>query len=174
MEKVNITELFTINGSANVDKIRLTEGELNDVDALPYVTRTEKNNGVSGYCFPMKGKVNPGGVITMALDGSTGSTFYQHHEYLSGQNIWVLKPTNKVGELTPEIALYLVASIRKAVKAYTYNLSLTKTRLKNINIYVPMTPEGNLDRDSIQKRMESIRNINLIKNIPENRYQILD
>src|SRR5699024_5073369 len=103
------------------------------------------------------GKVNEGGVITLALDGSTGSTFYQHYPFLSGQNIWVLTPNReKFTEWNPLIALFCVTSISKAVEAYTYNLSLTKTRLKNIQINLPLNSDGTVAVQAIEETMDEI------------------
>ncbi|MGW9168126.1 restriction endonuclease subunit S [Agromyces sp. NPDC055658] len=174
MQKVPLIDFFDISASLQDDKINFQEAELNDVDALPFVSRTARNNGVTGYCQPREGKINEGGVITLALDGSTGSTFYQHHAFLSGQNIWLLKPKPElIGEMTPTVALYLVATIRKAVAAYTYNLSLTKTRLQKVLIALPVTPEGLLDREFVEREMSRVRHLGLLEELPDERYQIL-
>ncbi|MFT3797882.1 restriction endonuclease subunit S [Microbacterium sp.] len=174
MDKYPLVKFFDIAAALQDDKINFQGAELNDVDALPFVSRTARNNGVTGYCEPRDGKVNDGGVITLALDGSTGSTFYQHHRFLSGQNIWLLKPKPEmVGVMTPTIALYLVATIRKAVVAYTYNLSLTKTRLQKVQIALPVTEEGVLDHAFIKDAMSRVRHLDLLDGLPDERYQIL-
>ena len=174
MEKVDLTDFFTISASLQDDKMRFIEASINDVDALPFVSRTARNNGVTAYCLPKEGKINPGGVITLALDGSTGATFYQHYPFLSGQNIWVLTHNeSKFPEWNPQIALFCVASISKAVAAYTYNLSLTKTRLKNIQIKLPLGAKGNVDIQAIEDAMSAVRHVELLKELPEERFQIL-
>ncbi|MEA9984943.1 restriction endonuclease subunit S [Subtercola sp. RTI3] len=174
MEKIKLTELFTIESSIQDDKINFQIADINDVDALPFISRTARNNGITDYCSPRAGMVNKGGAISLALDGSTGSTFYQHHDFLSGQNIWLLRPiVAKVPDFSPRVALYLVSSIRKAVSAYTYNLSLTKTRLQKISINVPLTAAGTVDADWIRTEMFGLRHIELLDELPEERYQIL-
>lgn len=174
MDKVKLTDFFAISASIQDDKINFAEAELNDIDALPFVARTARNNGTTGYCVPRIGKVNEGGVLSLALDGSTGATFYQRHAFLSGQNIWLLKPRpSKIALLTPEVALFLVTTIRKAVTAYSYNLSLTKTRLQKITIKVPVDSEGMLDVALIHKMMSEVRHIGLLDELPDERYQIL-
>jgi len=174
IKKVKLTDLFSIESSLQDDKINFDVADINDIDALPFVSRTAKNNGVTDYCSPRAGKINKGGVITLALDGSTGSTFYQHHDFLSGQNIWILRPVpERVTDFSPRVALYLVSTITKAVSAYTYNLSLTKTRLKNISINAPMNDDGTLDVTWILREMNNLRHIGLLDELPEERYQIL-
>lgn len=105
-------------------------------------------------------------------DGSTGSTFYQYHKFSSGQNIWILKHKEQyLKKLTPVIAMFLITSIRLAVKDYTWNLSLTKSRLKNINIILPVRHDESIDVEYIQKRMETIRNIGMIRHISDKRLE---
>ncbi|MFJ2618215.1 restriction endonuclease subunit S [Glutamicibacter sp. NPDC087344] len=174
MQRVPLIDFFEIKSSLQDDKINFTDADINDVDSLPFVSRTARNNGVTAYCETVAEKVNSGGVITLALDGSTGSTFYQHHSFLSGQNIWLLIPNkDRIGELTPQIALYLIASIRKAVSSYTYNLSLTKTRLNKIQLILPLTIDSKLDRKAVVDAMSQVRHVELIEEVPEERYQIL-
>ena len=104
-----------------------------------------------------------------SLDGSTGATFYQHHPFCSGQNIWILRPKPEmIQDFDQFIALYLVASIRKAVRNYTYNLSLTKSRLLKVEVLVP-TVDGRFDADLARQRIKALRNSSLIESIPFHR-----
>lgn len=173
VKKVQLVDYFEIVPSRQIDKMNTTEADTNDIDAVPFLSRSDRNNGMSGYVEKMEGKLNVGGCISVALDGSTGATFYQHHPFMSGQNIWLLKPYQaRFSGFDPFIALYCVASIRKAVKHYTYNLSLTKTRLKNISIFLPVHNDGKVDTNYIKDEMMKLRHANLIETIPIERYQI--
>lgn len=170
MKKVPLTEYFDIIAPIQDDKINFTQAEKRKKNGIPFLGRSAANNGIVGYVEKRPGFVNEGNVITIALDGSTGATFYQYHNFSSGQNIWILKQKEKyLKEMTPEIAMFIITSIRKAVEGYTWNLSLTKTRLQNIKIYLPVTGEGSVDTDYIHKRMSGIRNISFIKNIQKER-----
>jgi len=173
IRKVQLIDYFEIVPSKQIDKMNTVEADVNDIDAVPFLSRSDRNNGMSGYVEPMEGKLNAGGCISVALDGSTGATFYQHHSFMSGQNIWLLKPyLARFGCFDPFIALYCVASIRKAVKHYTYNLSLTKARLKNISIFLPVGENDVVDTAYIQSEMRKVRHADLIETIPTERYQI--
>ena len=159
-------DFFEIVPSRQIDKMNTVEADINDVDAVPFLSRSDRNNGMSGYVMPIAKKVNEGGCISVALDGSTGATFYQHHPFMSGQNIWLLMPrADRFPQFDPAIALYCVASIRKAVKHYTYNQSLTKTRLRNIYIFLPVDGAGRVDTTAINDAMKEVRHMNLIEEI---------
>ena len=134
-KKVKLIDFFDILPTKQDDKINFILSNKKNPKAVPFVGRTNSNNGVVDYALPKKNMINKANVITIALDGSTGSAFYQHINFLSGQNIWILRPKkNKFKKFNPLIGFFCVTSIRKAVVNYSYNLGLTKTRLSNISI----------------------------------------
>ena len=168
-KKVNIIKYFEIKQVIQDDKINFEIVNRDNKEAIPFLGRSSTNNGIVGYVKKREGFVNNGGKITIALDGSTGATFYQHHDFSSGQNIWELKPLGEFfEELSPVIYLYLVTSIRKAVTEYSWNLSLTKKRLSNINIILPLQDNSDkVDTNFIKKQMNRIRNVSYLMNIPQ-------
>lgn len=170
--KVPLNKYFEIISPKQDDKINFNVIDGDKSNGIPFLGRSAVNNGIVDYVVERQGFINEGKVITIALDGSTGSTFYQHHNFSSGQNIWILKPNSTyIKEMSPEIAMFLITSIRIAVKDYTWNLSLTKKRLNNINIFLPLKDDECLDSEYIKMRMHKIRNIGMIKNIREERYE---
>jgi hypothetical protein len=87
-----------------------------------------------------------------------------------GQNIWILNPkTDVINDFDQYVAIYLVASIRKAVASYSYNLSLTKTRLLKVDILVPVVNDLEVDVQAMRDCVTTLRNAELIENIPEER-----
>jgi Type I restriction-modification system methyltransferase subunit len=170
---MSLTDYFEIISAKQNDKMNTVSGDLEDKKTVPFIGRKAMNNGVSGYVNLDKNSFNEGTVLTIALDGSTGSTFYQHHNFCSGQNIWLLKPKDSVlknGSFTPVVALYLATTISKAVTEYSYNLSLTKGRLEKIKILLPLNQEGNLSIDEIEYVMSGQTNIEYLYNVPDERY----
>lgn len=171
LTKVSLVKYFDIKSAIQDDKINFNVTSINDKDSVPFLGRSSSNNGIVDYVEERRTFVNNGNCITIALDGSTGSTFYQYHKFCSGQNIWILNPKKEyLNELTPTVAMFLITTIRIAVKNYTYNLSLTKTRLSNINIYLPINKDETINVEYINKQMSELRNINMIESINENRY----
>jgi hypothetical protein len=166
----SIGSLFDVKATIQGDKITFEKASLFDREALPFLGRSGLNNGVVGYVNAELSKINLGKVITIALDGSTGATFYQHHPFCSGQNIWILNPkTDVINDFDQYVAIYLVASIRKAVASYSYNLSLTKTRLLKVDILVPVVNELEVDVQAMRGCVTTLRNAELIGDIPEER-----
>jgi hypothetical protein len=166
----SIGSLFDVKATIQGDKITFEKASLFNLEALPFLGRSGLNNGVVDYVKADLSKINPGKVITVALDGSTGATFYQHHPFCSGQNIWILIPkTDIISVFDQYVAIYLVASIRKAVASYSYNLSLTKTRLLKVDILVPVINEIEVDVQAMRDCVTSLRNAELIDHIPEDR-----
>lgn len=166
-----LTDYFTILPTKQKDKIQVQLASVMNPDAIPFVGRKATNNGISDYIEYDSSCINDGGVLTLALDGSTGATFYQHHNFASGQNIWILKPRKeKIKDFSPEIALYLKTTVSQAVIDYSYNLSLTKTRLKNIEILLPLSDNDEVDIEYIHKVMSNVLNIEYVQTVSERRY----
>lgn len=174
MTKVKLSEYFDIKQAIQNDKMNFKILNINEVNSIPFLGRSALNNGIVDYVEENKISINDGGIITIALDGSTGATFYQHHAFSSGQNIWCLHPKSKYFESFNQIiALFCVTSLRKAVASYvgSYNLSLSKTRLtNNIEILLPLNSNKTVNIQYINTIMQELRNINLLKELPKNRY----
>lgn len=172
LTKVLLADYFEILAPKQADRIRFNIMETDKKEGIPFLGRSAANNGIVAVVEKREEFINEGNVITIALDGSTGATFYQYHAFSSGQNIWILKHKSPyLPKMTPAVALFLVTSIRKAVKGYTWNLSLTKTRLKKIRIYLPLTEDGRIDAEEINRRMRKLRNSELIERIRSERFE---
>ena len=170
IKKILLIDYFDIHSTLQDDKINFEISSKEIQNSYPFIGRSSNNNGVAAYVTGKESLINQGNVITIALDGSTGSTFYQHHDFCSGQNIWKLIPINeKFENFDSVIAMYCITSIRKAVKNYSYNLSLTKTRLSNIKIILPLHDNGCVDIKIISQIMENIRNIEIVRSVSNKR-----
>ena len=49
MKLVRVKDLFDVKYGVNLDLNKLEEVPLDDANAIPYVARSEKNNGVTAY-----------------------------------------------------------------------------------------------------------------------------
>ena len=171
LQKFLLTDYFSITPTKQKDKIQVNISTVEKNDAVPFVGRKSTNNGISDYIEYDPACINEGRVLTLALDGSTGSTFYQHHSFASGQNIWTLLPNReKIRDFSPEVALYLKTTVSQAVLDYSYNLSLTKTRLQNIEILLPVLENGEVDVDYIRAMMSNVTNIEYVREVQDKRY----
>tara|TARA_X000000950_G_scaffold227744_1_gene274990 strand:- start:134 stop:661 length:528 start_codon:yes stop_codon:yes gene_type:complete len=162
---VKLIDLFEIIATIQDDKINFEISSKDNPQAIPFIGRTSSNNGIVDYVLKREGYLNSPGNLTISLDGSTGSVFYQHVPFSSGQNIWQLIPRDeKFKEFNSKIGIFFATSIEQAVVNYSYNLSLTKSRLMEVEILAPTNEDGCIDIDYIENRMSKIRNIDITTN----------
>lgn len=133
--------LFPIHAtSTGVDGIKLKEGK--DA-ALPYITRTETNNGIARFISSVNleyGK-DEGGCITIGLD--TQTAYWQPVDFITGQNIHVLR-SNKLNYFSYQ---FLTVILRQQMKS-KFNWGgngATLGRLKKLKIMLPVTDDGQPD-----------------------------
>lgn len=131
MKLVKISDLFEVKYGVNLELINLEECEKKDNDSINFVSRTDKNNGVSAYVQKIDG-ITPNSpyTISVAGGGSVLATFFQKEEYYSGRDIYVLIPKKQFSEI--EMIFYCYC-IRKNKYRYNYGRQANKT-LKDILI----------------------------------------
>ena len=98
-------------------------------EKTPYITTTERNNGVSIFCgeeaIVKKNK------ITIALDGKCGEAFYQINDFISGEKTAILNHKNK------HFLIYIGTCIKLLSWKFHYGRKLSMERLKKMEIPVP-------------------------------------
>ena len=99
-----------------------------------YVVRTSKNNGIRGYIYGDESRLNSGNTISFAQD--TAEIFYQEKPYFTGNNVKVM--SLKQGVLSEGIALFLVATLRKAFANFSWGLSFKDEVIRNVIISLPV------------------------------------
>ena len=117
---VKISDLFDVVYGCNLELSRLEEDE----SGIPFVSRTSKNNGISGYVQKIDVIPNPAHTLSCAGGGSVLETFYQPTEYYSGRDLFYLKPKL---ELSEEIMIYYSICIRENKFKYSYGRQANRT-----------------------------------------------
>ena len=92
MKLIQIQDLFEVKYGSNLELNKQTQLSPDDPNAIPYVSRTAKNNGVTTYIQPTDAPLNPAHTLSVAGGGSVLSTFYQAVPYYSGRDLYFLKP----------------------------------------------------------------------------------
>lgn len=136
---VKISDLFDIKYGVNLELVNIEECNSFDNDSIPFVSRTERNNGVSAYVYRIIDvEPNPGHTLSVAGGGSVLSTFYQPIPYYSGRDLYYLTPKRemKIAEM-----LYYAKCISSNKYKYNYGRQANKT-LKDI--LIPENPSLNL------------------------------
>ena len=132
-----LSDIFEIKTSKCIHENGLKQG----AGTIPYVTRTSLNNGVSKFvCSQRIEKLNPGNVITVGMD--TQTVFYQKQNFYCGRDILSLSNTI----MNQYIGIFIVGILDQIVKKkFSYGYCASLTRIKNLEIKLPSTPDGNPD-----------------------------
>src|SRR5699024_3869360 len=99
------------------------------------------NNGIDSFIPEQKEySINNGNVITIGLD--TQTVFYQKNDFYTGQNIQVISDP-KLNEFN---ALFLIPLIKKQMSKFNWGGNgATLSRLKRLQIMLPVNSDGNID-----------------------------
>lgn len=163
MELTLIHNLFDIEYGVNFELVNLEQCEKDDPNSINFVSRTEKDNGISAFVLKMNDiNPNPPHTISVAGGGSVLSSFYQDEPYYSGRDIYVLLP--KVKMTTLEMLFYAFCLTKNKYR-YNYGRQANKT-LRNIQVPSKIPDDFkdiNLKKINTLKR-ESILNDNFYLN----------
>ncbi len=112
-------------------KTALSQNQL-EKGAVPYVTTSSLNNGVSGF-FDEEANCK-GKCITVALNGSVGETFFQFDDFITSGDNAVLTLRD---DYNPYLLFYISVMIRNHQWRYNYYRKLNLGKLKKIEIPIP-------------------------------------
>jgi hypothetical protein len=141
-----ISGLFNIYSSKEENSVNRLEG------TIPLISSTRFSNGVSKYVNdePTISK----NTITVARNGSVGSTFYQPVPYCaSPDDIRIFEPKF---ELNKYIALFLITIIETEKFRYEYGRKFGTKRMNATKIKLPATPDGSPDWQFMEDYIKSL------------------
>lgn len=128
---IKISDIFNLNYGNSLELINLEKCSSTDYNSIPFVSRSEKNNGVSAFVYEMIDiETNPKHTLTVALGGSVLSTFYQPLPFYTGFHVLVLSPKKK---MSVEEMLFYAKCISSNKYKYSYGRQANKT-LKDLLI----------------------------------------
>lgn len=159
-------KLFKITRICDIDrKYAPYKNELlSDQKITPYVTTTESNNGISFKCDTEPNFTKD--TVTVALDGTCGTTFYQFEDYIAGEKTAVLSLKESFGvpnDKKAQFLFYLAYIIRVKSWRYHYGRKLSMGRLKEFEIPIPVKNDGSVDYDHIKSLVENCYGWDVIK-----------
>jgi hypothetical protein len=128
---VKVSDIFDIKYGINLELVNLERCNSTDYLAIPFVSRTEKNNGASAFVEKIIDlSPNPKHTLSVAGGGSVLSTFYQPEPYYSGRDLYVLIPKKKLSVVE---MLFYAKCISSNKYKYSYGRQANKT-LKDLLI----------------------------------------
>lgn len=127
MKLIAIQELFDVRYGVNLELNKLTP----DPFGINFVSRSAKNNGVSGKVKLIDGiQPIPAGVLSVAGGGSVLETFVQTAPFYSGRDLYYLTP--KIN-LTLQQKLYYCMCLRANRYRFNYGRQANRT-LKDLQV----------------------------------------
>jgi hypothetical protein len=126
---VKVNDLFNVVYGVNLELVNLIQCKSTDIGSIPFVSRTENNNGVSAFVEQeIDIEPNPAHTLSVAGGGSVLSTFYQPLPYYSGRDVYTLIPKYKMEVFE---MLFYANCIKVNRYKYNYGRQANKT-LKDI------------------------------------------
>lgn len=94
-------------------------------------------------------------VISIASNGSAGTTYYQDSEFTILQDAYAIKSKNK--ELSREQYLFLVTTISKlTLKKFSWSDKAGWNKVAKEKFYLPVNEKGEIDFDFMQMYIRAI------------------
>ena len=163
MTLVPVQELFDVCYGVNLDLNKLEEVESENENAIRYVGRSEKNNGITAFVLKNNQYTpNPAMTISVAGGGSVMSSFLQEKEYYSGRDLFYLKP--KI-EMTKEVLLFYCTALRMNKFKFSYGRQANKSLETILVPSFAEIPDFVKNEDKLKKKeieikplVESIKN----------------
>ncbi len=125
---------------------------IDDLDPGGYITvsRVSDDNGVVGYFDrPENAKVYERGQITVSTVG--GDAFVQLDEFIATDNVIICTPKKQLRTTT---LFFLVFMLNRQKWRYSYGRQCYRTKLERARFYLPVTPNDDLDEESIRRIVE--------------------
>ena len=121
MKTCKVSDLFDVQYGNSLELIYLEK----DINGVNFVSRTAKNNGVSGKVKELiVEKPFPAGLLTVAVGGSVLETFLQQSPFYTGFHVMVLSPKT---EMSTAMKLYYCHCIRANRYKYSYGRQANST-----------------------------------------------
>ena len=145
-KEINISDLFDITVSHDDNLQNSDKGE------TFYIASSSENNGMTA-CINANPSQNKN-TLTIARNGSVGSTFYQPKPYCaSPDDIRILTPKFN---MTKYSGLFIKTIIEMEKFRYTYGRKLGSNRIKNMKIRLPMNSKNEPDLDHMENYIKAL------------------
>lgn len=139
-----VGDLFKIKRSKNNIKF-----ERCNAGSTPLISAGNENNGIVGYINKEDFEVFPANSITVNI---FGKAFVQTKDFCASANVLMIRNEH----LTKNIGLFIAAILSKKHSKYNYNDQISRDKLFNETISLPITSEGTPDFDYMENYMKNI------------------
>ena len=142
-----VRNLFNFEKHKSIDVNKTIKG------SSKLIGLTGFNNGIRKYIkIPSNQQINKPNCITVTLDGSPGTSFFQDQKFITTQNVHVLRLKIDISKFnTASIYLFLSSILRTLKTKYFYARKLTKSSLENEKIMLPVDNDNQPDWEFMEK-----------------------
>ncbi len=138
MKRFVIVEKFNVANSHNILKSDVIFGS----GLTPYVTASEGNNSIVSYISYKPEMIEHGNSIM--IGGKTLVITYQPRDFFSNDSHNLVLTINDEKGRNESAQLYMVAALCKTLgPKYSWGDSISKAKIKNDVVYLPVTSDGN-------------------------------
>ena len=117
----------------------------------PLINETSTNNGFTRKVKPTK--IFKGNAITISINYAS-TVFYQKNDFCASVNISILK--NDEILRSKETAMFFISLIKLANVKYNYALKISKDKINDTIIQLPITSSGEIDFDFMESFIREI------------------
>lgn len=142
-KEFKVEDIFDVFNSTPYHKKSL-KVDINNNNSIPYITRTNKNNGLENVVLKENHfKSNPKNIIIFGAENAT--FFYQPFEHITGNKMYGIRNEN----LNIYIGLFIQQVLNSSIKncGFSYGQGLTGTREKRRSVMLPILSNNNEEPD---------------------------
>ena len=126
-----------------------------DSGTTPYVTASEKNNGVLTYISCPPEWLDNGGCII--IGGKTLTFTYQEQDFCSNDSHNIALYVKGEKQVSECVHLFLIAALRASLRQkYSWSDSISMKRIVNDEMKLPASSDGKPDWDYMDSYMQDI------------------
>lgn len=139
-------KIFSLSSSINSTDFSKIKKGANEY--YPFITRTEKNNGIAHFVSRQVKKFNKSNVLIIGLD--TQTVFYQPYKFYTGQNVQIFEIDNV--NMNKYIALFIKPLLQKQLENLNWGGNgATLGRLRKKKVMLPVDYNGTPDYDFMEQ-----------------------
>ncbi len=138
MRQFSVVEKFSVSNSHNILKSDVLFGS----GTTPYVTASEGNNSIVSYIAYDPEMMERGN--TIMIGGKTLVITYQPYDFFSNDSHNLVLTIKEEQGRNESAQLYMVAALYKTLgPKYSWGDSISKKKIQNDVVYLPVTSDGN-------------------------------
>ena len=153
-KEIQLSLLFDVSTSKDPNLQNSNSGE------TPYISSSSDNNGLTAYVDTVASQ--SANTMTIARNGSVGSTFYQPVPYVaSPDDVRILTPKKGI-DLNVYSALFIKTVIEQEKFKYAYGRKLGTRRIEKLLIKLPVNDDGTPDINYMENYIKALSYSNRI------------